>query len=207
MGGKKSLEQQWNLDKDVRCSFVRIKRTQSVRKFQTYQREKAVRYLDVQRRRVMHGTKAKNEQLFADEQTSPTAPWKKLSWLENKRRLTTWPVRSVAQKILFVFLSLCVCAPFWSWQPYLHPPWAWSNFRMDSSKIIARLPPNTDTHTLTLCALTFTLLLPLNTGPHRSRLNLDFLSLPEIAWGKRTGNTLRRACTNKKWRCNLFPTC
>lgn len=79
---------------------------------------------------------------------------------------------------------LCVCL-YVSWQPYLHPPWVRSHFRQDSSKITAPLfPPHTlHTHTLTH------LLLPLNTAAHRSRLDLDFLSLPEIARRNLTSNT------------------
>lgn len=56
----------------------------------------------------MHGTKAKNEQLFADEQTSPAALWKELSWLENKRRVVShgFSTSTTRYGCFFSFLSL-----------------------------------------------------------------------------------------------------
>lgn len=48
---------------------------------------------------------------------------------------------------VWVFACVCVCV-YASWQPYLHPPWVQSHFRLDASKITAPLSLHGFTHSL-----------------------------------------------------------
>lgn len=66
--------------------------------------------------------------------------------------ITAWLHKLMFLYVRHLWMYACVCERVSvflhaSWQPYLHPPWVRSHFRLDGSKITAPLPLHTFTHT------------------------------------------------------------